>query len=406
MSIIARAYKNVLRNRRRSITTVLVAAIGCAALLIAGGFALYTYEILADNAARESGHITIADKRFFEDEEEVPMQFGIEHTTDMISALGRDKRIEFVLPRLFFSGLISNDDKSVIFSGIGADINAEVHVRGNFLKSVDGNISVDKNMNTMPAVLIGKDLARSLKATVGSNLTLMTTTVNGNMNAMDVLVSSIVTTGWDEADRRLILVDIEHVQRLLMTDKASTLSVYLADIKNIQKIQEELFTFYAGKLITKPWSEQAFYYEAVKALYNRIFGLLGIIIALLVLFSVSNTLATSVAERTREIGTFRAIGTYPHEIVTQFVHEGMLIGVAGILIGSLMALMVASLLPYIGLEMPPPPGRSVGYPLLVSTPVLLYVMVDILIVLLCCVAAWFSSKKAAKMDIMEALRHV
>ena len=159
-------------------------------------------------------------------------------------------------------------------------------------------------------------------------------------------------------------------------------------------------------MVTKPWSEQAFYYESVRALYNRIFGLLGIIIALLVLFSVSNTLATSVAERTREIGTFRAIGAYPNEIVTQFVHEGMLIGIAGVLIGNVMALITALSLPYIGLEMPPPPGRSVGYPLLVDASALLYVAVDVLIIGLCCAAAWFSSKKAAKMDIMEALRHV
>lgn len=406
MSMFLLSYKNVLRNRRRSITTILVAAIGCAALLIAGGFALYTYGMLEDSAAREAGHITIADKRFFEDEEEVPMQFGIDRSADMAAALEQDNRVQYVLPRIFFSGLISNDDKSVIFSGIGADIDSEVHVRGNFLKSVNEKINFDKNMNEMPAVLIGKDLARSLKANIGSNLTLMATTTNGNMNAMDVLVSSIITTGWNEADRRLLLFDIEHAQRLLKTDKTSTLSIYLFDINTIQQMQKELLSSYEGKLMVKLWNEQAFYYSSVKALYNRIFGLLGFIIALLVLFSVSNTMATSVAERTREIGTFRALGSYPHEIVAQFIHEGMLIGVIGVFIGNIMALITALLLPYIGLEMPPPPGRSVGYPLLVDISVLLYVVVDILIVALCCIAAWTSSRKAAKMNIMEALRHV
>ncbi|MDR2924462.1 MAG: hypothetical protein LBU76_00635 [Azoarcus sp.] len=82
MNALLFACKNVLRNRRRSVTTIFVAAIGCAALLIAGGFTLYTYEMLVDNAVRESGHITIADKRFFVDEEETPMQFGIDHSVD------------------------------------------------------------------------------------------------------------------------------------------------------------------------------------------------------------------------------------------------------------------------------------------------------------------------------------
>jgi putative ABC transport system permease protein len=399
------AFKNVLRNRRRSVTTILVCAIGCAAILVAGGFALYTYTMLADNAVRESGHITIADKRFFEEEEETPMQFGIEHTAEMIGNLERDRRIEFILPRLTFSGLISNEDKSVIFSGIGADINAEVQVRGEFLKSVAGDMKINDNASTTPEILIGKDLARSLNAHLGSSLTLMATTANGSMNAIDVVVSSIITTGWNEADRRLILVNLEDAQRLLMTKKVNTLSIYLLDAKNVRKIQEELSSA-SGSLITKPWSEQAYYYASVRELYNRIFGLLGIIIALLVLFSVCNTLATSVTERTREIGTFRALGTYPCEVMTQFVHEGMLIGIFGVLIGNIAALMIVVSLPFVDLEMPPPPGRSIGYPLLVATPMWLYVAIDVLMVLLCCAAAWFSSRKAAKMHIMEALRHV
>jgi len=406
MSALALASRNVLRNRRRSITTIFVAAIGCAALLISGGFALYTYGMLADNAARESGHITVADKRFFEDEEETPAQFGIDFSPDRIAALEHDDRIKYVLPRLSFSGLVSNGDKSLIFSGLGADISAEANVRGDFLKGVNGEIHFDKSRDGAPAILVGKELARRLKVDAGSRLTLMTTTASGSMNAMDAFVSSIVTTGWHEADKRLVLVDIEQARALLMTDRISSLSVYLSDAEDLQGMQEELLSSGSEQLASRLWSEQAFYYESVKAIYDRIFGLLGFIIALLVLFSVSNTLATSVAERTREIGTFRALGSHPREIVAQFVHEGMLIGIAGVLIGNLVGLAVASSLPYLGWEMPPPPGRSVGYPLLVSAPVLLYSAVNVLIVILCGAAAWFSSRKAARMPVMEALRHV
>ncbi|MDR3214363.1 MAG: FtsX-like permease family protein [Azoarcus sp.] len=396
------ALKNVLRNRRRSVTTILVVAIGCAALLIAGGFTLYTYAMLEDNAAREAGHITIADKRFFEEEEEAPMQFGI-HAQNVVSNLSEISKIEFVLPRLYFSGLISNDDKSVIFTGIGVLLNTELEVRGDFLKVVEG-LGISGNSVSGAGVLIGIDLARSLKARVGSSLTLMATTTSGSMNAIDVVVTGVVTTGWKDADKRLVLVDIADAQHLLMTDKVSSLSLYLSDKNSIEEVREGLII--DNNLITKPWSEQAFYYTSVKALYNRIFGLLGIIIALLVLFSVANTMSSAVSERTREIGTLRALGSYPREVIAQFVYEGMVIGVIGILIGDLLALIVTYLLPYAGFEMPPPPGRSIGYPLLVSASITLYGVIDMLMVLLCCIAALFSSRKAARMQIMEALRHV
>jgi putative ABC transport system permease protein len=403
MNFLALAYKNIFRNRRRSITTILVSAIGCAGLLISTGFALYTYSMLADNAVRESGHITIADKRFFDNEEETPLQFGITNPANIINTLNQNNHIEFVLPRLFFSGLISNDDKSVIFSGIGANVNSEVNVRGEFLKTIEGNLQL--NHSTAPSVVLGKDLARSLNAKVGSALTLMATTTEGTMNAIDVVVSAIITTGWNEADKRMILVDISNAQKLLKTDKVSTLSVYLFDPNKIIGIQKEISVL-SDALITKPWSEQAFYYSSVKALYNRIFGLLGIIIALLVVFSVSNTLSTAVAERTREIGTLRAIGSYPREIIAQFVNEGFLIGICGVLMGNLFAFTIEMILPSLGLQMPPPPGRSVGYPLLVDISFLLYIIADMIIVLLCCFAAFFASQKASRMHIMEALRHV
>lgn len=62
-----------------------------------------------------------------------------------------------------------------------------------------------------------------------------------------------------------------------------------------------------------------FYYQSVQSLYNRIFGLLGVMLVLLVLFAVSNTMTLSVAERTREIGTLRALGIYQSEIFTQLL---------------------------------------------------------------------------------------
>ena len=54
------AWLNTLRNRRRSAVTVTIAALGTAALLLAGGFALFTYESLAQASARTTGHLIVA----------------------------------------------------------------------------------------------------------------------------------------------------------------------------------------------------------------------------------------------------------------------------------------------------------------------------------------------------------
>lgn len=397
------AWRNILRNRRRSLVTILIAAVGCTSILVATGFALYTYEQLRDGAAREFGHITIGGRDYFTRDEETPMQYGIDDYRALTARLLDDERVRRVLPRVSLSGLISNGDKSVIFLGIGADIEAEAEARGQFLQLVDGAYS--RPDDGMPAVLLGTDLARSLNAKPGTGLTLLATTTSGGINAIDVMVTGIVSTGWREVDKRLVYTPVVTAQHLLMSERISTLSVYLDSTDSAPAVFDELAAADTGHAY-KPWWEQAFYYHSVRDIYNRIFGLLGLIIGLLVFFSVANTLAMAVVERTREIGTLRALGALPGEIVAQFLREGALIGATGALLGTALAGIVVLALPYAGMEMPPPPGRSVGYPLLVIATPPLYLITNAAIIALCAAAAWFVSRKAARKPIVEALAHV
>jgi putative ABC transport system permease protein len=406
MKALLLAWKNVLRNRRRSLVTIMIAAIGCAAILVASGFALYTYNMLSDSAVREYGHITLTHPDFFDREEDVPMQFGIADYPALMARLGRYDEVTHILPRVLFSGLISNGDKSLIFLGTGAEMAEEVQIRGQFLRVVEGRIKVPTGEENAPSyALIGADLAKSLGIRPGASLTLLATTTEGSINAVDVEVSGIVSTGWAELDRRLVYTDVALAQRLLMTDRVSTLSVYLKNLADVDAVLPRLAAMKTG-VSPRLWQQQAFYYLSVKSLYNRIFGLLGLIIAALVLFSVINTLAMAVVERTREIGTLRALGTHPGEIIAQFMREGFLIGLSGVIIGNLLTGIVVLGLPHIALGMPPPPGRSEGYPLLVSASFPLFAVTDLLIILLCVGAAWAVSRKAAHKSIVEALGHV
>lgn len=404
MNALRIAWQNVLRNRRRSLVTIFIAAIGTAAVLIGGGFALYTYEALRDMAARESGHLVLAHKDFFSRDEETPLQYGLEDHARIAAGLEKHPQVRRVLPRLAFSGLISNGDKSMIYLGQGVDVRGELAARGVFLKLVEGALFGGKEEG-LPRVLLGRDLAKSLSAQPGATLTLLGTTTAGALNAIDVEVAGIVSTGVPEVDKRLVYASLSSAQRLLATGKVSTLAVYLDETELTAPMLAQLQRDHSGHAV-QPWWEQAFYYESVRGLYNRIFGLLGIIIAALVLFSVGNTLAMAVVERTREIGTLRALGALPGEIVAQFVREGALIGVVGTLTGMLLAGLTTLALLLFKVQMPPPPGRSEGYPLMVNTSATLYAVAALAIILLCALAAWFVSRKAARKPIVEALGHV
>jgi putative ABC transport system permease protein len=127
---------------------------------------------------------------------------------------------------------------------------------------------------------------------------------------------------------------------------------------------------------------------------------------IMVFFAISNTVSMSVVERTREIGTLRAIGTYSREILKNFMLEGLVIGVLGSLVGMLIGLSISFLSTVAGFTMPPPPGRAEGYPLVISAPLDIYMNVSITIVVVCVLAAWLASWKAVNKTIVEALAHV
>ncbi len=396
------AWLNTRRNRRRSLITVAIAALGTAGILLAGGFALYTYESLAEASARTTGHLVIGTAAQFDGDEDVPLQHGLDGAPELSRQLLADPAVRQVLPRVDFSGLISNGDKSTVMMATGIDPDAEFGIKGPFLTIKAGQVLTSDQRQ---AVMLGEGLARSLKAEPGSGLTLLAATTDGVLNAMDVTVQGIFSTGIPEIDQRLVYTDVGTAQRLLVTERVSSLGVFLDRMDATAPAKTRL----AGlrpELSVRDWIDQAPFYRSVRALYNRIFGALGLIIAVIVVFVVTNAMAMAIVERTREIGTLRALGTQPGQLTVSFALEGLVLGGLGALLGALVALTVSGGLLVFPVDMPPPPGRSVGYPLQVNMDPLLVLFTLGAMTALATVASALVARRAVRRPIVDALAHV
>ena len=396
------AWLNTLRNRRRSLITVAIAALGTAGILLAGGFALYTYESLAQASARTTGHLVIAKPDQFLRDEDAPLQHGLDDAPALTTQLLADPTVRQVLPRVEFSGLISNGDKSTVMVAAGIEPDAEFAVKGPFLTINAGDVLASGQGQ---AVMLGEGLARSLKATPGSSLTLLASTTEGALNAMDVTVQGVFTTGIPEMDQRLVYTDIATAQRLLVTQRVSSLGVFLDRMDATAPAQARMSAALPA-LTVRNWIDQAPFYRSVKALYNRIFGALGLIIGVIVVFVVTNAMAMAIIERTREIGTLRALGTLPEQLVRSFALEGLVLGGGGAVLGALLALAVSVGLLIFPVDMPPPPGRSVGYPLQIALDPLLYAATLAVMVGLAVVASALVARRAVHRPVVDALAHV
>jgi putative ABC transport system permease protein len=399
------AVLNAMRNRRRSIVTASIAALGTAAILMAGGFALSTYQALAQASARNTGHLILGKPDQFGKDEATPLQHGLEDVQSLKTRLLADRDVRAVLPKVEFSGLVSNGDKSTVMVAVGVAPDDEFAVKGPFLSMKAGEVLAGDGRTASTEVMLGEALARSLNARPGSGLTLLASTTDGALNAMDVQVKGIFSTGVPDIDKRLVYTDVATAQKLLNTQRVSTLGVFLNRMEQTDPARARIAKQLPG-LEVQTWLDQAFFYQGVKALYNRIFGALGIIIAVIVVFVVTNAMAMAIIERTREIGTLRAMGTLPGQLLRTLALEGMVLGGAGAVVGALLALAATLLLYVFPVQMPPPPGRSTGYPLVIAFDPTLYLLTLAAMVGLAMLASAWVARRTVHQPVVKALAHV
>jgi putative ABC transport system permease protein len=222
------AWQNACATAAAPLVTVSIAALGTAAILLAGGFALFTYQALAQSAARGTGHLVVAKAEQFTKEEDTPLQNGLDDAAALKARLLADADVRQVLPRVEFTGLISNGDKSTVMMAVGVDPDAEFAVKGPFLTVKAGDVlSEQRGPRSQREVMLGEGLARSLKAKPGSSLTLLSSTTDGALNALDVRVKGVFSTGIPEMDKRLVYTDVLTAQKLLNTQRISSLGVFL-----------------------------------------------------------------------------------------------------------------------------------------------------------------------------------
>jgi putative ABC transport system permease protein len=413
--ILARlALRNLLRQRRRTALTLLVVVAGFLALSLAGGFMAQTFQGLADAAIRGGlGHLQVMPPSAIDGDESQSLEQALPEGETLAARLRRDPAVAEVLPRIQFMGLLSSGAKSMAFLGTAVDPTLEPKHMA-CLESLAGGAKApggagSRWISTDPAareVVLGVGLARALGASVGSSLTLMSTTRDGALNAVDVEVAGLQDLGLRELNDRFLTVSLATAGQLLDAGPArSRLSVVLKRPQDTVTEQTRLQALLPGTTV-KPWFELASFYRQVKLLYFAIFGFMGLVLFLVVLLATVNTLLMSVMERVREFGVLRSMGLQAGQLLLLLQWEGAFLGLMGSALGLAATLLLRAGLNALHIELPAPPGTSHGYELNIHFVPAVYALVAIGLQVTLQVSALFPGLKAARLRIVEALRHV
>jgi len=402
------AFRNVFRNRRRTLMTLLMVGGGVAGLLLVGGFFARMFWGLRESTINDGlGHIQIFTAEHFNREEKHVLDTGIDNWRQVSSAVSSGPHVKGVAPRIEFYGMLSNGVKSGVFMGSAIDPSAEKSL--DFTPGVTSGRDLDNNTSGDAEALIGTGVARSMSVKVGDGLTILAVTADGALNGIDVQIVGIVNTGFKEVDDRYLRITLPSAQRLLQSDRVTNLVVGLDKTESTDQVATELGPKLRGlpqQLILKKWIDLAAYYKQVHSLFSTIFVFLGIIVFFMVLMASVNTLLMTMFERTREIGTMLAMGTPRSWIMTLFIVEATLLGVMGAVVGVVGGNLLGLFLNHSGIHLPPPPGTTVPMRFSVQFVPALMIGSSLLVILSLALASILPAIRASRLQIAEALAHV
>lgn len=396
--------RNILRQKRRSAIALGAVACGITSLLLASGFIQWIFFDFGETTIRSQlGHVQIVRSGYFDAGKADPYAYLLPGSLSNFFTLDTDTdQIRAIVPRLNFSGLISHGEATLSFIGEGVDP-AEQRFFGDALQISAGEHLPADQPNQ---IIVGEGLARNLGITTGDTVVLLVNTASGGINAVEVTVEGLFATVSKSYDDNALRLPIDTARQLLRTQGVHRWIVLLADTGDTNAVLANLKnTLPADQFEVVPWYELADFYNKAVVLFTKQVQGIKVIIALVILLSISNTMSRSVMERTGEIGTAMALGVKKADILRQFLVEGALIGAIGGLIGLVIGLVLAQIISSIGIPMPPPPGLTRGYigRILITTPMALEALV--LAILTTLIASVYPAWKASRMQIVDALRH-
>jgi putative ABC transport system permease protein len=402
------AARNIVKNKRRSLVTLTAVIIGFISLSLFEGYFTYIYHILEKQAivGERLGHLIITRQGFYDQDGENPQNFLFDQASvkSAQDVLVKNPAITLVSPRLQVNGLVSNGDVSRIFLGEGISAEDLIALRGEEFAELPGSLSIEDQY----AATFGARLGELLGLAKGDSATLLTSTSSGMVNAVDATVGELANTGSVGTNDKFILLPLGLAQRLYDFEGADRLSIVLtdgADIEQQKKFIMDILTESGFSVEIKDWKELSVYYGQVKSLFDMMYLFITIVVLIVVIASVANTMGMAISERTREIGTLRAIGMKRSTISSLFVWEGVFIVFVGCAIGILATYIFGSIINNANITYVPP-DASAEAELIVT--LLFENMFGSLVVLtiFAAIASYFPAKRAAKRPIVEALSHV
>jgi putative ABC transport system permease protein len=395
------ALRNLARERKRTLISLAAIVVGVVGYLLAGGFIDWIFWAIRESAIDNGlGHIQISASGYRDAGQADPGAYMLPANGPQKDAIARLPGVVAVSPRLMISGLVSHGEVTVPFAGEAVEPDVDAHISKDI--AVDGE---PLDAASPKGVILGRGLARALDVKRGDVLAFITTGASGGMSGVEGIVRGVYSTGVKAFDDVAVRMPLALGQELMRTKGVHLWVVGLDETAHTQAVASAIAPIIAssGKEM-RTWFDLSDFYRKTVTLMSRQMLVVAVLIALILVLGIANLLTMSTLERTGEIGTMLALGTSRSSVLRMHFMEGLLLGIVGAIAGIAIGALLAAVISWIGIPMPPPPGRDTGYraEILLSLPVFLNAIA--LALASAAVAGAYPAWKASRMPIVDALR--
>lgn len=403
-------WRNLWRNKRRSLVVISSIAIGIFAMILSMGVMNGMNNQMVENTIKTSlGHIAIHRKGFQDD---MKLQYHFTPEAKIIEAIESDSRILAYAPRIKLQGMIRSSESSRGVMIVGIDPEKERAVSNIYDYTLKKEGSRFLTAGDDDVILISKSNADKLDLLVGDKLVVMFQDSDKEIIGVGLEIVGIFQTPIESFDKFVVFLNIKTLQRITgLNRNISELTAVLKNKRAVDQVKEKLIaTIKDKKLEILSWKDMAPYLVSAVKLFDTIMYIFFMIVFITVIFSVANTLIMAIMERFHEIGVMKSIGTRPSWIFNMVLFEAINLGIVGLIAGIITGLVITGLLGVSGINlsfyaesMRMFGTGSIIYPAIKTLDI---VVATIIVLITTIIAALYPAIKAARIKPLDALHFI
>jgi putative ABC transport system permease protein len=401
--LVSLAWKNIWRNKKRSIIVIVSIMFGLWGGLFSGAVFMGMSESMIESAVnRDLGHIQIHKMNYARDK---LIKNYIPYSNQILAELNQSIEVKAVSPRTLIYGMAASPASSFGVKIIGIDPQRAKEVTSIYEKIIDGDYFESDRKNQL---IIGQKLAKRLNLKIRSKVVLSFEGLQEDIKYLACRVSGIYKTESAQFDETNVYLRQSDMLRALESEPIyHEIAIRLKSTDHISAFDAQLKSEYSS-LQVQTWKELAPDLDFVAVMMQNFTYLFVAIILFALLFGITNTMLMSVMDRIHELGMLIAIGMKKIKVFTMILFETIFLSLTGGILGIAIGALSITYFKMNGFDLSAFSAslESFGssamlYPFL---PTIMYLMLTIMIIVAANFAAMLPAWKATHLQPAEAIR--